>query len=184
MINNPASEAVRVREEIMAIPCDPPDSMYLKAHQLYRGGHKDALNAAATLAQQAVAKVERERDDALACLRRCGVAASNLLDNPEGITPQAQHALDNPLEADQLVNDRIASLECHVAQTEEKLSTITADLAAKDAKIAELRDADAMIRAIERIIPRNDAHRDYAETVQVFVEKLTAAMARGTEQTK
>lgn len=31
--------------------------------------------------------------------------------------------------------------------------------------------ADAMLRAIEQIIPRNEAHRDYTETVQLFVEE-------------
>jgi hypothetical protein len=38
------------------------------------------------------------------------------------------------------------------------------------AELENLRGADAMLRAIENIIPRNDAHRDYAETVQLFVE--------------
>mgnify|MGYP003473535495 FL=1 len=38
-------------------------------------------------------------------------------------------------------------------------------------RIKELEDADAMLREIEKIIPRNDAHRDYAETVQLFVEQ-------------
>jgi hypothetical protein len=43
-----------------------------------------------------------------------------------------------------------------------------------------LQGADAMLRAIEEIIPRNDAHRDYAETVQLFVESLSGGIAHPT----
>jgi hypothetical protein len=51
-------------------------------------------------------------------------------------------------------------------------------LAAIEAERDELAGADAMLRAIERIIPRNDAHRDYAETVQLFVEEAAVASSR------
>jgi hypothetical protein len=35
-----------------------------------------------------------------------------------------------------------------------------------------LRGAEQTLLAIEQIIPRNDAHRDYVETIQLFVEEL------------
>jgi hypothetical protein len=42
----------------------------------------------------------------------------------------------------------------------------------------QLSGAEAILDAIERVIPRNEAHRDYAETVQVFVEELAREAAQ------
>jgi hypothetical protein len=40
-----------------------------------------------------------------------------------------------------------------------------------EAEIERLRGAEATLLAIEQIIPRNNAHRDYVETVELFVAR-------------
>lgn len=70
-----------------------------------------------------------------------------------------------------------------------QVADLTAALAAKDRRIEELEadndslrlqlsGAEAMLDAIEKSIPRNEAHRDYSETVQLFVEEAAVASAR------
>lgn len=74
-----------------------------------------------------------------------------------------------------LTNDQVNLLLERFDKTETRLqrrivARLMLDLHYAKGEIEALQGADATLRAIERIIPRNDAHRDYVETVELALE--------------
>jgi len=161
-MTNPASEAVRVREEILALPGSmcPGDSRW-----------KVNRESAATLAYQAVREIEKSCQEAIDVVVRGIEQREQQLKDAEATVAKVEAERDF-LRTIQTQSDNVAPWKARVA-------TLAATIAAKDGEIAELRRDAARYRLLRDVrgeklkhIDKDGSHRHiYVASAEFYDER-------------